>query len=224
MTPDLIDRKTLFLPASQPEALSQAADRLRAGGLVAFPTDTVYGLGALVWNEAGIGRIYVAKERPPEKAIPILLSNLSEAHLLAVAWSAPMEILARCFWPGPLTLVVPCSDRVPDFITSGSGTVALRIPNHPVTLSLLNLLGEPLAVTSANRSGSPSPLTAHEVFDQWAGRIDAVVDGGQCPGGMPSTVLSLATDPPTVLRAGPIGVPELSQALEKGGFKLRIAN
>jgi L-threonylcarbamoyladenylate synthase len=112
---------------------------------------------------------------------------------------------------------------VPDFITSGSGTVGLRIPNHPVTLSLLNLLGEPLAVTSANRSGFPSPLTAQEVLDQLAGRIDAVVDGGQCPGGIPSTVLSLATDPPTVLRAGPIGVPELSQALQKGGFELRVA-
>ena len=134
MTRDLIDRKTLLLPAGQPEALRQAADSLRAGGLVAFPTDTVYGLGALVWNEAGIGRIYVAKERPPEKAIPILLSDVSEAHRLVVAWSAPMEILARRFWPGPLTLVVPCSDHVPDFITSGSGTVALRIPNHPVTL------------------------------------------------------------------------------------------
>ena len=223
MTRDLNDGNTLLLPAGQQEALRQAADSLRAGGLVAFPTDTVYGLGALVWNEASIVRIYAAKERPPEKAIPILLSNLSEAHRLVGSLPEQMEILARFFWPGPLTLVVPCGNRVPDFITSGTGTVALRIPNHPVTLRLLNLLGEPLAVTSANRSGSSSPLTAQEVLDQLAGRINAVVDGGRCPGGVPSTVLSLATDPPTLLRAGPIGVSELSHALEKGGFKLRVA-
>ena len=221
-TRDLNDVKTLLLPAGQPEALRQAAEILRAGGLVAFPTDTVYGLGALVWNEAGIARIYAAKARPPEKAIPILLSNLLEAHRLIGALPAPMTILAPRFWPGALTLVVPCGDHVPDFITSGSGTVALRIPNHPGTLRLLGLLGQPLAVTSANHSGAPSPLTAQEVLDQLAGRIDAVVDGGQCPGGMPSTVLSLATDPPTLVRAGPIGVPELSQALDEGGLRLRI--
>ena len=223
MTRDLNDGNTLLLPAGRPEALRQAADSLRAGGLVAFPTDTVYGLGALVWNEASIARIYAAKERPPEKAIPILLANLQEAHRLLGSLPESMEILARFFWPGPLTLVVPCGNRVPDFITSGTETVALRIPNHPVTLRLLNLLGEPLAVTSANHSGSSSPLTAQEVLDQLAGRIDAVVDGGRCPGGVPSTVLSLATDPLTLLRAGPIDLSELSQALETGGFKLRVA-
>lgn len=222
MTRDLNERKTLLLSSDQPEALRQAADSLRAGELVAFPTDTVYGLGALIWNEAGIARMYAAKERPPEKAIPILLSDLSEAQRLVGALPAAMEILTRRFWPGPLTLVVPCGDRVPDFITSGSGTVALRIPSHPVALLLLSLLGQPLAVTSANRSGSSSPLTAQNVLDQLAGRIDVVVDGGPCPGGVPSTVISLATDPPTLLRAGPIGVSELSQTLEKDGFKVRV--
>ena len=216
--------ETLLLPAGQPEALRQAADSLLAGGLVAFPTDTVYGLGALIWNKASIERIYAAKERPPEKAIPILLFNLSEARRLIGALPAPMEILARRFWPGPLTLVVPCGDRMPDFITSGSQTVALRVPNHRVTLQLLNLLSQPLAVTSANRSGASSPLTAQEVLDQMAGRIDAVVDGGECPGGVPSTVLSLVTDPPILLRAGPIGILDLNQALEESGFKLRVAS
>ena len=223
MTRDLDSRKTLLLPAGHPEALRQAVDSLRAGGLVAFPTDTVYGLGALVWNQASISMIYAAKGRPPEKAIPILLPSLLEANRLVGPGPAPMEALARRFWPGPLTLVVPCGDRVPDFITSGSGTVALRVPNHPVTLHLLSLLDQPLAVTSANRSGASSPLTAQEVLDQLAGRIDAVVDGGPCPGGMPSTVLSLATDPPMLLRTGPISVPELRQVLEAGGFELRVA-
>lgn len=223
MTPDLDHAKTLLLPAGQPEALRQAVDSLLAGGLVAFPTDTVYGLGALVWNEASIERIYTAKERPPEKAIPILLSSLSEAQRLIAALPAPMDILARRFWPGPLTLVVPCGDRVPDFITSGSGTVALRVPDHLVTLQLLSMLDQPLAVTSANRSGFSSPLTAKEVLDQLAGRIDAVVDGGRCPGGVPSTVLSLVTDPLILLRAGPISVPKLRQVLEEAGFGLRVA-
>ena len=150
-------RRCCCPPANQKRCVKRQTG-LRAGGLVAFPTDTVYGLGALVWNEASIARIYAAKERPPEKAIPILLSSLSEAHRLVGALPAPMETLARRFWPGPLTLVVPCGDRVPDFITSGSGTVALRVPNHPVTLQLLSLLGQPLAVTSANRSGLFQPL------------------------------------------------------------------
>ncbi len=222
MKPEIDGKKTLRLPAGEPGALQRAVDSLRAGGLVAFPTDTVYGLGALVSNEASIARIYVAKERPPEKAIPILLSSVEQAQLLLGTWPASMEALARYFWPGPLTLVVPCGDRVPDFITSGSGTVALRVPNHPVTLQMLTLLGQPLAVTSANRSGSASPLTAQEVLDQLAGRIDVVVDGGQCPGGVPSTVLSLATEPPQLLRAGPIDASALADVLRQGGFELRV--
>jgi len=215
---------TLRLSADEAGALQQAADILRAGGLVAFPTDTVYGLGALLRNEASIARIYTAKERPPEKAIPILLSSIEQARHLAGELSPLAEALARRFWPGPLTLVVLCGDRVPHFITSGSGAVALRSPNHPVILRLLAMLGQPLAVTSANRSGSASPLTAEEVLAQLAGRIDAVVDGGRCPGGRPSTVLSLAVEPPQLLRTGPIGSSELSEALEQSGFTIRIAS
>ena len=168
------------------------------------------------------------RESTPLKSVlrrrqyPILLLSLSEARRLVGSLPEQMETLARFFSPRPLTWRCR-AHRVPDFITSGTGTVALRIPNHSVTLRLLNLLGEPLAVTSANHSGSSSPLTAQEVLAQLASRIDAVVDGGRCPGGVPSTVLSLATDPPTLLRTGPIGVSELSQALEKGGFKLRVA-
>lgn len=214
--------ETLTLPATEPEALQRAVEYLHAGGLLAFPTDTVYGLGALVWNEAGIKRIYEAKERPPEKAIPILLASVEGARHLVGELSSTAEALASRFWPGPLTLVVPCGDRVPAFVNSGSGTVALRVPNHPVALQLLSLLGQPLAVTSANRSGYASPLTAQEVLDQLAGRIDAVVDGGRCPGGLPSTVLSLTTEYPEILRAGPIGLPDLAEAFSDSTFKFRV--
>jgi L-threonylcarbamoyladenylate synthase len=224
MMHQLTGNETLYLPVDEPIALQRAVDCLLAGGLVAFPTDTVYGLGALVWNEASIRRIYAAKERPPEKAIPVLVADIAAARRLVAKLPATAEALATHFWPGPLTLVVPCGDGLPEFLTSGSGTVALRVPDHPVTLRLLALLGQPLAVTSANRSGLPSPLTAQEVLDQLAGRIDAVVDGGPCPGGQPSTVVSLVTEPPILLRAGPIDIKDLAEASGAGGFGVRIAD
>lgn len=224
MTLPLGHTPALRLLADHPDSYRRAADILREGGLVAFPTDTVYGLGAPLWSEASIARIYTAKERPPEKAIPILVSGVEEARRLAGELSPLAEALAHRFWPGPLTLVVPCGDRVPYIITSGSRTVALRTPRHPVVLRLLDELDQPLAVTSANRSGAVNPLTADDVLAQLGGRIAAVLDGGQCPGGQPSTVLSLAVEPPQVLRLGPIGLSELSEALERGGFRVRIAN
>lgn len=204
---------TLLLDAAQPDALLHAADLLRAGGLVAFPTDTVYGLGALVWNAASVAHIYWAKDRPPEKAIPVLLAGLDEIRLLADEPSPDVTALARRFWPGPLTLVIPCGAHVPEIVTAGTQTVAVRVPNHPVALRLLALVGQPLAVTSANRSGNASPQTAQQVIQQLAGRVDAVVDGGVCPGGVPSTVLDLTTSPPHILRAGPVTIEQVLEIL-----------
>lgn len=200
---------TLLLEAQSPGALEQAAAILRAGGLVAFPTDTVYGLGALVWNAASVARIYWAKARPAEKAIPVLLADLEQAALLGVEPSAQVHMLTGRYWPGPLTLVLPCGPEVPDIVTAGSQTVAIRVPDHLVALRLFELTSQPLAVTSANRSGHASPLTAGEVMAQLAGRIDAVIDGGACPGGVPSTVLDLTTAPPRILRNGPVTPPDL---------------
>jgi L-threonylcarbamoyladenylate synthase len=194
------------------------------GRLVAFPTDTVYGLGALVANAAGIARIYAAKERPPEKAIPVLIADIDTARTWVGQLPAAAEALANSFWPGALTLVVPCDGRIPTYITSDSNSVAVRIPRHPITLKLLSELGEPLAVTSANRSGDASTLTAQDVLDQLTGRIDAVLDGGRCPGGSPSTVLSLTTHPPRILREGPIPVERLQDVLDLAGFDIRIVN
>ncbi len=204
------DVATVLLAGQALDALEQAASILRAGGLVAFPTDTVYGLGALIWNPASVARIYWAKARPPEKAIPVLLAGLEQLALLGVGPSGQVRSLAKRFWPGPLTLVLPCGPQVPDIVTAGTQTVAVRVPDHPVALRLFALTGQPLAVTSANRSGHASPQTAGEVVAQLAGRIDAVIDGGACPGGVPSTVLDLAVTPPRILRQGPVAVVDLA--------------
>ncbi len=152
-----------------------------------------------------------AKDRPPEKAIPVLLANLEQSRCCwGSSHQAQVHTLAGRFWPGPLTLVLPCGPQVPDIVTAGSQTVAVRVPDHPVALRLFELVGQPLAVTSANRSGHASPLTAGEVMAQLAGRIDAVIDGGACPGGVPSTVLDLTTTPPRILRQGPVTAADLA--------------
>lgn len=201
--------QTLLLDAHAPGALERAAALVRRGGLVAFPTDTVYGLGALVWNAASVSRIYWAKARPPEKAIPVLVAGVEQLALLGVEASPLLLALARQFWPGPLTIVARCGASVPENVTAGTQTVAVRMPDHPAALRLFELAGMPLAVTSANLSGQANPLTAHDVMAQLAGRIDAVVDGGVCWGGVPSTVLDLTAMPPHILRQGPVKEADL---------------
>jgi L-threonylcarbamoyladenylate synthase len=200
---------TILLKAGAPGALEEVAGILRSGGLVAFPTDTVYGLGAWVWSPASVTRLYDAKARPAEKAIPVLLAGLAQVALLGIQPSPQMHLLAERFWPGPLTLVVSCGPQVPDIVTAGTHTVAVRMPDHPVALRLFELAGQPLAVTSANLSGHANPLTAEDVMAQLDGRIDAVLDGGACRGGVPSTVLDLTATPPRILRAGPISEHDL---------------
>jgi L-threonylcarbamoyladenylate synthase len=203
-TPGPVSGPTVLLDARQSQSLEQAAALLRQGGLVAFPTDTVYGLGALVWNEASVARIYRAKARPAEKAIPVLLAGVGQLALLGVEATPLLLALAERFWPGPLTLVVPCDGRVPAIVTAGTQTVAVRTPDHPAARHLFELTGQPLAVTSANLSGHANPLSADDVMAQLGGRIEAVVDGGVCPGGVPSTVLDLTHCPPRILRSGPV--------------------
>lgn len=198
---------------------------LQAGGLVAFPTDTVYGLGTTAWDAQAVARIFGAKQRPPEKAIPLLIADLDEAGELLADQPVGLAELAAHFWPGALTLVVPASPALPEIVTAGTGTVALRVPDHPVTLALLRRTG-PLAVSSANRSGWDSPVTAGEVLAQLDGRIDAVLDGGRCPGGLPSTVVDLTQSPPQMLRSGPVSEREIRAvgADEQGGeLVIRVA-
>jgi len=202
---------TLIIPTDHPEAIERAVSVLRRGGLVAFPTDTVYGVGAIAFNPQAVARIYEVKGRPRSKAIPLLLTDAADLPLVAESIPPLAERLAERFWPGPLTLVLHKRAIVPDVVTAGGDTVAVRVPDHPVARALIAALGTPLAATSANRSGEPSPVTAEEVLAQLGGRIDLILDGGHCPGGVPSTVLDLTVSPPAVLRPGPVSAQEIEQ-------------
>jgi L-threonylcarbamoyladenylate synthase len=196
-------------PAAEPSSLLRAVEILRAGGLVAFPTDTVYGLGARAWGAEAVARLYVAKGRAESKAIPLLLASADALADVVAAIPPVARALAAHFWPGPLTLVLPRHARVPDVVTGGGPTVAVRVPDHPIALRLIAALGEPLAATSANLSGAPSPVTAEEVAAQLRGRIPLILDGGPCPGGLASTVLDLTTSPPAIVRRGPVRLEDL---------------
>jgi L-threonylcarbamoyladenylate synthase len=181
--------------------------------LVAFPTDTVYGLGAHAFQPEAVAALYEAKNRPTSKAIPILVAQIEDMERVArlvpvVAWQ-----LAERFWPGGLTLVLPRSEKVPSVVTAGGDTVAIRCPDHSVPLALMNAIGVPLAATSANLSGHASPTTARHVVEQLAGRVPLIVDGGACSGGVPSTVVDLSLSPPRLLRPGAIPAGELRPLL-----------
>jgi L-threonylcarbamoyladenylate synthase len=181
--------------------------------LVAFPTDTVYGVGSHAFQPEAVAALYVAKQRPTNKAIPILIARVDDLACVTrlvpdVAWH-----LAARFWPGGLTLVLPRAQDVPSAVTAGGDSVAVRCPDHPVPLALINAVGAPLAATSANLSGQPSPTTARQVLEQLAGRVPLIIDGGECPGGIPSTVLDLSLGPPRLLRSGAISAGELCDLL-----------
>jgi L-threonylcarbamoyladenylate synthase len=192
------------------EALARAAAVLHAGGLVAFPTETVYGLGAHALDPAAIRRIYEAKGRPGYNPLIVHVADVAAARGLAAVWPAAAERLAAAFWPGPLTLVVPKAAHVPDEVTAGLKTVALRVPSHPVALALLREAGIPLAAPSANRSTSLSPTRAEHVVRGLGGRVDLVLDSGPCPVGIESTVVSLAGPVPTILRPGTLSADAIA--------------
>ncbi len=193
------------LDASQPQAIERAAAVLRAGGLVAFPTETVYGLGADASNPDAVARIFEAKGRP--RAHPLIV-HLADAAALD-PWAARVPPLARrlaeSLWPGPLTLVLPRHRRVPPAVTGGRDTVALRVPDHPVALALLRAFGGGIAAPSANRFGHVSPTTAAHVLADLGDAVDAVLDGGPCEVGVESTIVDMTGPTPRLLREG--GVP-----------------
>ena len=203
--------KTDILPMSHPGALSRAVDILNAGGLVAFPTDTVYGLGALVYDGQAVSSIYTVKGRGLEKAIPVLIGDFDHLERVCSGISRMVMRLADVFWPGPLTLVVPRHPSIPDAV-SATPTVGVRMPDFDPTRELLRLAG-PLAVTSANISGQASPSTAMGVEVQLGGRIPLILDGGVTPGGIPSTVVDCTGPQPLVLRPGPLSQDEILQAV-----------
>ncbi len=187
-----------------PAALREAAAVLRAGGLVAFPTETVYGLGADGLDAGAVARIYAAKGRPSTNPLILHVDGLPMARSLCRTWPEAAIRLAEAFWPGPLTLVLPRRDVVPDAVTGGGGTVALRMPAHRVPLSLIGLLGRPLAAPSANLSERVSPTRAAHVLEDLEGRIPLVLDGGPTARGLESTVVDLSGEAPRILRPGPI--------------------
>lgn len=192
--------------------LGTAARMLRQGGLVVFPTETVYGLGAAALDEDAVSRVYAVKGRPRSHPLIVHVARVAQARDLAAVWSPAAEKLAAAFWPGPLTLVVPKSDRVPDGVTGGAPSVALRIPKYPVALELLSAAGIPVVAPSANPYQGVSPTTAQHVVDGLGTVVDLIIDGGPTPIGIESTVVSLLDAVPRVLRAGMIG-PEALRAV-----------
>lgn len=203
--------QTLVLPVDDHKALTKAVKVLDDGGLVAFPTDTVYGVGALVHEPASVAQLYAIKERDLVKAIPILVGSTADLYQVSSNLNQTALRLAKTFWPGPLTLVVPKHPALPEII-SPYPTIGVRMPDHPTALKLLGLTG-PLAVTSANLSGEPSSRTAKEVLAQLNGRLPLILDGGQTPGGQPSTVVDCTQRSLAILRPGPISIDQLNQAL-----------
>lgn len=198
---------TEILSANDPLAIPRALKILQAGGLVAFPTDTVYGLGCLAFKQTAIESIYIAKDRPLEKAIPILIADADDLDKVADAVPALAHRLAARFWPGPLTLVVPKRADLPEAV-SATNTVGVRIPDHEVARALLRTAG-PMAVSSANLSGQESPRTVSEVTRQLNGRIPLILDGGVTRGGVPSTVVDVTGTEPVLLREGPITLEQI---------------
>jgi len=203
--------KTTVLSASDPVSITHAADVLRHGGLVVFPTDTVYGLAVMAFDAKSARRLYVVKGRSSDKAIAILLSDPAQLAQVALDPSPGALALARTFWPGPLTLIMPRHPNVPSTVSSLS-TVGIRVPDHPAALALLEEAG-PLAVTSANLSGAANTMTAAEALAQLAGRVHLVLDGGRTPGGVPSTVVDCTGPAPVILREGPVSLADIEKAL-----------
>jgi len=204
------------IPTEHELALARAAAVLAAGGLVAFPTDTVYGLAALPSSSEAVERLYAVKERPRNRPIPVLLSD---SKLLERVASVPaqtrrlVESLVARFWPGGLTLVLPKTAAVPEVVTGGP-SVAARVPDLQLARDLIREAGGVLAVTSANLSGRPSPCTAAEVEADLGKRIELILDGGPCPGGIPSTLLDCTASPPSILRHGAISAEDLRQVVD----------
>ena len=191
------------------EKLRAAAEVLRSGGLVAFPTETVYGLGANALDGRAALRIFEAKQRPADNPLIVHIANRDDVYVLAEHVPERAERLIAKFWPGPLTLLLQRSDVVPKEVTGGLDSVAIRMPSHPIAHALVAEAGVPIAAPSANLAGRPSPTSAEHVLEDLRGRIEVVLDGGEIVHGVESTVLDLTTELPTVLRPGPVTVEEL---------------
>ena len=204
---------TVLIPISDPEAIPAAVKTIREGGLIAFPTDTIYGVAADPFNPKALRKIYAAKQRPDEKALPVLIGGLDQLEKLVTMVSKSVYKVAFTFWPGALTLILPKRPEIPDEL-SPYPTIGIRMPNLSFTLFLLKKTG-PLATTSANHSNGPNPTTAEDVLEQLGGEIDLVLDGGPTPGSMASTVLDLTSPEMKILREGPIRLSDIQKCLSE---------
>ena len=204
--------KSTVLRADSNNSISHAVDVLHQGGVVAFPTDTVYGLGALAFMPESIERLFAIKGRAHTKAIAVLIADAGELEKIAAQPDPAVDRLAERFCPGPLTMVIQRHPSLPDSFSSGP-TIGVRVPAHPVALDLLRAAG-PMGVTSANLSGESNASTAEEVLAQLDGRTHLVLDGGQAPGGVPSTVIDLTSHEPKILREGPVTREEILATLD----------
>jgi len=203
--------RTLRVDPRAPElsALHEAITLLWKGRLVAFPTETFYGLGAHALDPEAVERVFVVKGRPAEKPLIVLVESLAMAERISRGIPPKGRELAARYWPGPLTLVLPAGEDLPPGLTAGTGTVSVRVPGHPLALALVRAAGIPITAPSANLTGAEPPTTAREVFAGLAGRVDLILDGGPTAGGRPSTIVDLTTDPPRVLRPGVIEMADL---------------
>ena len=206
--------QTMILQSNTISDLQQAAALLRAGETVAFPTDTVFGLGANAQNDAAVQKIYEAKGRPSDKPLILLLHNKTQLQQFSETIPDIAQKLIDAFWPGPLTLILPLQKgTVAPSVTRGLTTIGVRMPNHPVALKLLELADIPVAAPSANLSGNPSPATAEEVAADLDGRIAAIVSGSVCSIGQASTIVDVCGDIPMILRQGAISAEALETVL-----------
>ncbi len=201
------------IEAATGAAIARAADLLRAGALVAFPTETVYGLGADADNPQAVRRVFAAKNRPADHPVIVHLYDTSQLAQWTRAVPPSATKLALAFWPGPLTLILPRAPRVADIVTGGQDSVGLRVPSHPVARALLEAFGAAIAAPSANRFGRISPTTARHVADDLGDAVAMILDGGACALGIESTIVSFVDEEPVLLRPGAIGIPELSRVL-----------
>ena len=195
--------------------IAQCAQLLRSGKLVAIPTETVYGLAANGFDPEAVSAIYEAKGRPHFDPLILHIGKMSQVDSLSTNFPDIAQKLAKAFWPGPLTLILPKSKRVPDIVSAGLQTVGIRMPRHETTLALLRMLDFPLAAPSANPFGYISPTSAQHVYDQLNGKIDYILDGGECEVGLESTIVSFASEIPVILRMGGISVEDIESVIGK---------
>lgn len=200
-----------------PENRAEAANVVRRGGLVAYPTDTLYGLGADAFNSRAVAKVFAAKRREAGIGLPLLLAGSDQLADVTGRLPAAGSALAERFWPGALTLVVRRAVRVPASVTGGANTVAVRIPGHPAPRAIARLTGVPLIGTSANLHGGPSPASPDDVAEQLGGVIDLLLDGGPCEGDEGSTIVDVTVEQPALIREGSIPFGDIERALEKAG-------